>query len=42
MELLHRVAEVSQLVFGKTADLTFGEVGQGRLLQLKVIHGVAP
>ena len=26
MELLHRVAEMSQLVFGQTADLTHGEI----------------
>jgi len=42
IELLHRVAEMDQLVFGQTADLALGEVGQRRLLQLKVVHGAIP
>jgi hypothetical protein len=29
---------MGQLVFGQTADLALGEVRQGRLLQLEVIH----
>jgi len=39
IELLHRVAEMGQRVFGQTSDLALGEVGQRRLLQLKVVHG---
>jgi hypothetical protein len=30
---------MGQLVFGQMADLALGEVGQRRLLQLKVVHG---
>mgnify|MGYP002480016165 CR=1 FL=1 len=38
IKLLHRIAEMGQLVFGQTADLAHGEVWQRRLLQLQVVH----